>query len=611
MTVQSSETPASELLPLATMPTWKFVLALVRFRPGRFFYNTAGFTLMLTSWLVPGWVSRQFFNLITGDASAGFNFASLMALLVAATLARILGIFGTMRSNLPFVALTQTWLHKNLLGRIFELPGAKALNESPGAAISRFRDDVNELPWFTLWLNNLIGSGLFTLIALTMMWRINPTITLVAFAPLALIVLAANIGTKRIEKYRQATREASGKVTGFIAESFGAAQAIQVARAERQVIDHFSKLNEQRRKTALLDRLFNELLESIFINCGNLGTGIILLISAQALQNKSFTVGDFALFVFYLAFFTDFVGFVGFFWARYKQAGVSIRRMTGLLNGAPTERLVTPGEIYQDRELPLISAPIRSEGDALHEVVVSGLTYQHPGSTRGVYDINLHLKRGSFTVITGRIGAGKTTLLRTLLGLLDKDSGEIRWNGQLISNAGDFFTPPRAAYTAQTPRLFSTTLRENLLLGLPEEAVDLAGAIHAAVLEQDVANLEAGLESKVGPKGVKLSGGQVQRASAARMFVRQPELLVFDDLSSALDVETEKLLWSRLFNQAKPPTCLVVSHRQAALQRADHILVLKEGRIEDEGTLAALLSRSAEMQALWKGETQTHAEMDG
>src|SRR5439155_10676743 len=122
----------------------------------------------------------------------------------------------------------------------------------------------------------------------------------------------------------------------------------------------------------------------------------------------------------------------------------------------------------------------------------------------------------------------------------------LRCTGQLIADPAAFFVPPRTAYTPQVPLLFSETLRDNLLLGLPEQQVDLPAALHAAVLERDIGELDAGLSTLVGPRGVKLSGGQVQRAAAARMFVRTPDLLVVDDLSSALDVETEQILWERL-----------------------------------------------------------------
>jgi ATP-binding cassette subfamily B protein len=115
-----------------------------------------------------------------------------------------------------------------------------------------------------------------------------------------------------------------------------------------------------------------------------------------------------------------------------------------------------------------------------------------------------------------------------------------------------------------------------------------------------------GLDTQLGVRGVRLSGGQVQRTAAARMYVRDPELLVFDDLSSALDVETERTLWARLFERGTgddAPMCLVVSHHRPALRRADQIVLLVGGREEDEGTLDELLARNEEMQRLWVGET--------
>ncbi len=489
-------------------------------------------------------------------------------------------------------------LRRNLLQHVLKRPGAYALPYTIGEVISRFRDDAYQGEDAVDWSDEITGQGLLAVGAFLVLLHINVSVTLAAVLPLVIVVAIAQRASTALNRHRAASSQATSQVTGAIGDILAAVQTVQAAGAEERIVARFQRLNEQRRKAMLADRLVTQVLKAITANTVSVGTGLIMLLAGNLLRAGSLTVGDFALFVSYLGFIADFTTGLGEFLTVYRQTGVAFERMGVLMENASPAELVTHTPLHLRGPLPSVPPPARSTNNRLIQVEARGLTYRHPQSGRGIVNVDLRLPRGSLTIVTGRTGSGKTTLLQALLGLLPREKGEIRWNDDVIDDTASFFVPPRAAYIAQVPRLFSETLKQNILLGLPDDPTALSNAVWGAVLEQDVQRLEAGLETPIGTRGVKLSGGQVQRAATARMLVRNAELLVIDDLSSALDVETERVLWERLFAN-ETVTCLAVSHRRAALQRADHIIVLKEGHVEAEGALAELLEDCAEMRTLW------------
>ena len=602
------------------MKTYQYFWQLIRFRPRIYAADLIGATVHFGLLAVQGIILKAFFDGLTGEG--GLPLPQIITLELGQLSLVLLSLYVAVMANINFTEHGMALLIRNMMARIFQLPGGQALPRdadgtrmSTGKVISTLRDDVEEMASSIIIFDDVIALSITALISFTIMFSINPAVTIGTFLPLAIVIFVSQRLAGPARRYRKTSRASTSEVTGMIADMFNATQAVKVANAEEHILRRFRQVNDQRREAMIKDRLLTQLVDALSAGTVDIGVGLILLVAAQAMYVGEFTVGDFALFVSFIWPTTHLMRKVGNLITRYNQVGVSTKRMDGIMQGLPPGAVVAHNPVYMEGDLPEMPYTTKTAEHRLHTLQVQGLTYRYPhsngqasinGDNGGVVDISFSLQRGSFTVITGRIGSGKSTLLKTLLGLLPAQNGEILWNGQRVADPATFLAPPRAAYAAQVPQLFSDTLRHNILLGYPERRQDLAAAVKLAVFEDDVAAMELGLDTPVGPRGVRLSGGQIQRAAATRMFVRDAELLIFDDLSSALDVETELLLWERLFAAEQTPeaaaTCLVVSHRRAALMRADQIILMQEGRIVDEGSLDELLARSQEMQRLWRSE---------
>ncbi|MEV0999164.1 ABC transporter ATP-binding protein [Nonomuraea sp. NPDC050202] len=555
--------------------------------------------------LAGGLILQQVFDQISGHQPAALR-ATLWwcAAFVGVELVRGVVIVVAWTYGVYWWSAAATLLRANVLRSVLTArgPAAARLPHSSGEAVARLRDDVADAVDFTDESVSLAGTTLFAAAALPIMASVDPVITLVLALPMIAIGVLSRTMRRAVARLHRRARRLGAAVTAYVGEVFGGALALKTAGAEAAALERLREHNRRRRDAAVRDRMATDLLSAATTTTIELSTGLVLLLAAPAMRGGDFTVGDLALFTSYIGWLTALPRSIGTILYRLPQAAVATERLTGLM--APHEdagTLSRGADVWLHRDPPPAAPPPR-HADPLRVLEARGLTVR--GALHGV---DLRLERGTFTVITGAVGAGKTTLVRALLGLLPLDGGTISWNGAPVADPGTFLVPGRTAYAGQVPRLFSATLRENLLLGLPAGDDDARRALELAAFEQDLAGMPDGLGTVVGPRGVRLSGGQVQRATAARALVREPDLLVVDDLSSALDVETEQLLWERIAGRG-PGTVLVVSHRQAALERADQVIVLDRGRVAGRGRLEELLESCPEMRRLWHAELIAEAE---
>jgi ATP-binding cassette subfamily B protein len=580
------------------------------FSPKHYAVGGALWILFFVLPLASGLILKKLFDQFSGDRLAALDAvlwlcAAFVAVEVVRSIAFFFGLYLWTYWWNGGTTVLRTNAMKSIMGA--RGPAAQRLPHSSGEAVARFRDDVDDLIILTDNVVDVAGAGLFAAGAIAIMAAIDPVITLALVVPLFVVLILTRSLRNLIRRVHQRARELGAVVTAFVGETFSGVLALKTAGAEAAALDRLREHNRRRRHAAVQDRLAMDLLNTSTTAIIEISVGLVLLLSASAMRSGEFTVGDFALFLSYIGWLTMFPQTLGRILYRLPQGAVATERLNRLMaeHESPDDLSRFNG-LWLREDPPAAYEQVPDRDDPLRVLAVNALTATHGHEHNGVHDVSFTLERGSFTVVTGAVGSGKTTLARAVLGLIPAEHGTIAWNGEVIDDPGTFLVPNRAAYAGQVPRLFSDSLRENLAMGWPASDEDLQRALELAVFEQDLAEMPGGLDTTVGPRGVRLSGGQVQRSTAARALVRAPELLIVDDLSSALDVETEQLLWSRIahatHNGHGPSTLLVISHRRSALERADQVLVLDRGRLVAAGPLPTLLDESPEMRRLWSEE---------
>ncbi len=559
---------------------WALAWRASQHRPREFWVGWALFVVFFTMPAISGYFLGQGYTALEdGDTTATIGWAAAIAV---SELVRMVAIHhGALIWTKAWIHM-QTLLRANMLSAQMASGGVHAGQPvgSAGSAVTHFRDDTEDVANLVDGMVDISGGLVFTVIAGFVLGSADARAAAVLIIPLLGVGIATRVLDTRIKEYRSADREATERVTGLLGDVMAAATTVKVNDASEPMLRRLAVLVERRRHTAVRDRVLEEGVMAFSQGAADIGLGLVLLVSAGAIASGAFDLGTLALFTAYLGWLSFLPRMVGRVLARRKQAGVAFDRMRRLVaeqeaaNTVRARRLpIDPGD---QRTRPDVVRPDRVP---LQEFEICSLSVAY-GDRTVLTGIDMTVRRGEFVVITGPVGAGKSTLLRALLGLAWQAdvTGSVRWNGDEIGDRAAFLVPPNAAFLPQVPQLISDSVADNVGLG-PVDPEQLASALRLAAITEDIEAMPDGSSTLIGPRGLRLSGGQRQRLATARALVHSPELVVLDDLSSALDVETEVQLWTNLADAGM--TVIAVSHRAVAFDRADQVLRLEHGRLVD------------------------------
>jgi len=454
------------------------------------------------------------------------------------------------------------WHYQKLTQRFYK-------NNRTGDLMNRISEDVGKVrmyvgPAFMYSINTV---ALF-IIVISYMISIAPTLTLYTLLPLPILSVTIYKLSRIINEKSTLVQEVLSKMSSFAQESFSGIAVIKSYNLQDKVFSGFDNLAEdsyQKNMSLVKVQAWFFPLMILLIGCSNL---IVIYVGGNQYINNEIEIGVLAEFIIYVNMLTWPVAVVGWITSIVQQAEASQKRINDFLKEAP-EIFDGPGVTKE------ITGTIEFKGVSL--------TYPET-QINALNQINLKIPAGSTLGIIGNIGSGKSTLLELISRLYDPTSGKLTLDGvdlkqykleELRSNIG---------YIPQNAFLFSESIENNIRFGsINASEEEIIEASKKATVHENIINFNKGYKTILGERGVTLSGGQIQRVSIARAFIKDPKILLLDDCLSAVDTDTEEEILKHLKAVSKNKTTLIVSHRISSLKHADQIVVFENGKIVQQG----------------------------
>ncbi|TRZ35891.1 ATP-binding cassette domain-containing protein [Niallia circulans] len=472
-------------------------------------------------------------------------------------------------------------LRSNFMGHLLKMTPTFFQKNRTGDLMARATNDLKAISITAgFGILTLIDSTAFMItILITMCLLVSWKLTLAAILPLPIMAIIMKIYGDRIHKRFTEAQDAFGDLNDQVLQSIGGVRVIRAYVLEKDDEKEFHEMTEdvynKNIQVAKIDSLFEPTIR-ILVGLSyiiGLGYGSYLVFQQQI------TIGQLVSFNVYLGMIVWPMFAIGELMNVMQRGNASLDRVQETL----------------DYEPDVVNPSTGNEVVVPDVILFNAVQFQYPSSAVvNLNDINLRVNRGETIGVVGKTGSGKTTLVKQLLREYPKGAGELSINGTSIDEINLQKLRSWIGYVPQDHVLFSKTVKENILFGNLERATEsqLDEAIRLASFNQDIEMLPEGLETLVGEKGVALSGGQKQRISIARALIRNPEILILDDSLSAVDAKTEQNIIQNIKKERSGKTTIITTHRMTAVQHADQIIVLEDGRIIEHGSHEQLLQKN-------------------
>ncbi len=450
-------------------------------------------------------------------------------------------------------------------------------NVRTGDLMTRATSDLNAI---RMVLSSAImytaDATVFFGLALIIMLRIDASLTLLALLPYPILaVLIRQLG-KRLHVHYESIQAAFSTLNTKVQENLSGVRVVKAYTLEGSEIEHFRELNEEfvgrnHRQIRLMTFFF-----PLFRFLPGIGGVVLLWMGGFHVIQGKITFGDFVAFNAYLMMLVRPMITLGFIVNTFERGAASMDRINVILNEKP--------EIYDSEDVKYDIKTVEGE------IEFKNLSFAYPDGHPVLKDINLKIARGSTLAIVGGTGSGKSTLVSLIPRVRQAERGMVFIDGIDIQDIPLKVLRSHIGFVEQEPFLFSDYLRNNIAYGVdtPNDE-QLKQAVYTADLLAQIEEFPDGLETRLGERGLTISGGQRQRSALARAILIKPQILILDDAFASVDTQTEDTILSRLKEIMVARTTILISHRISTVKDADQIVVLNEGRIAESGTHEELL----------------------